>query len=114
MSRFAKIRDAFNETGWSIHPVELASDCWWAKEIWELRSLWSPRDLSIFVVFLIDPMFEDDWNRVPESAVWAIGITKQFPKERSEAETNATSITRKIETKIEEISSLASKFRTTC
>lgn len=107
------IRDALDKTGWSAQPVELASECWWAKEIWELRSLWSPRDLTIFVVFLIDPQFEGDRNRVPESAVWSVGITKKLPRERSEADANSVSIKRKFETKVEEISLLASSFRTT-
>lgn len=112
MNRFALIRDALEESGWSAHPIDLASDCWWAKEIWKLRSLWSPRDLTIYVVFLIDPVFEGDWNRVPESEVWAVGITNQIPNDRFEVETNAISINRKFETKIEEISTMASSFRT--
>ena len=82
MSRFQVLRDALGEKGWELSPVELASGCWWAKEIWMLESTWSPREKRIYLLLLVDPHWEDDHNNVPDRAVWSVGLSHEIPDSR--------------------------------
>ena len=103
MSRFAKIHDALRGQGWSVSKVELLSDCWWAKEIWELRSHWTPEGAVIFLTLLIDPMAEIDDNNPPDSAVWAVGLSTDLPNGRLDAERRLIKIGRRMSKAINEI-----------
>jgi len=100
-------------SGWSINQVNLASDCWWAKEIWELKSLWTPRDKTIYLSLLIDPMATFDKNKPPDSSVWAIGLASAIPKSHLDASAGSISIKRSFDAKIGGISALAAKMRMT-
>ena len=86
MSRFDPLRTLFESMGWEATPIELASDCWWAKEIWKLRSLWTPVDKEIFLSLLVDPSVMHDNEEPNEAMVWAVGLSETFPTDRIEAE----------------------------
>ncbi|MEM6650368.1 MAG: hypothetical protein AAF603_08980 [Pseudomonadota bacterium] len=83
MSKFIPLLDKLEQNGWQISPVELASDCWWAKEIWSLQSLWSPVGNKIYLSLLVDPGWEGDFNNLPDNAVWAVGLAHTVPDIRS-------------------------------
>lgn len=78
----AKLADAFEVDGWDVleHVTDLE---WWADEIWELTSRWSPVGTSAFVTFLVDPMWEGP--RRKGQAVWAVGCCADYPRDRSHA-----------------------------
>ena len=111
MSRFAPILDALGKEGWSLMPLELASDCWWAKDIWQLQSEWTPKDAMIHLSLLVDPMEEVDSNNVTETAVWAVGLSANVPHDRLEAEQILVPIKRRMKEAIAEIVAEAAKLR---
>ncbi|HJX93427.1 MAG TPA: hypothetical protein VJ372_23235, partial [Pyrinomonadaceae bacterium] len=58
-----------SEHGWSAAKIEEDLE-WWADEMWQLESVWSPVGSLAYVTFLVDPQFEG--NREKGEAVWAI------------------------------------------
>ena len=111
MSRFAPILDALSKEGWSFIPLELASDCWWAKDMWQLQSEWTPKDAIIHLSLLVDPMEEVDHSNVPDTAVWAVGLSAEAPQDRLEAEQILVPIKRRMNEAITEITAEASRLR---
>jgi len=78
----AKLADALESSGWDL--IEHVTDLdWWADEIWELASRWSPVGASAFVTFLVDPMWEGP--RRQGQAVWAVGCSAGYPQDRGHA-----------------------------
>ena len=78
----AKLADALEVDGWDV--LEHVTDLdWWADEIWELTSRWSPVGASAFVTFLVDPMWEG--VRRKGQGVWAVGCSADYPKDRGHA-----------------------------
>lgn len=75
----AKLAGHFEAHGWDQvrHVTDLE---WWADEIWELTSRWSPVGTPAFITFLVDPMWEG--NRRKGQAVWAIGCNAHYPADR--------------------------------
>ncbi|MEL6951881.1 MAG: hypothetical protein AAFN09_02465 [Pseudomonadota bacterium] len=92
-------------------PVELASDCWWAKDIWQLQSEWTPKDAMIYLFLLVDPMVEADHNNVPDTAVWAVGLSANVPHDRLEAEQILVPIKSRVNEAIAEIVAEAARLR---
>jgi hypothetical protein len=89
MSPFAqRLTDLLNRSGWERAQIHVEDLEWWADEIWELRSVWSPVGACAFVVLLVDPM----WNgqRLKGQGVWAAGHSLVFPQSRTEAELGGT------------------------
>ncbi|MGR3511279.1 MAG: hypothetical protein ACU0GG_00840 [Paracoccaceae bacterium] len=111
MSRFGPILDALGKEGWSFIPLELASDCWWAKGIWQLQSEWTPKNFMIHLSLLVDPMEEVDNNNVPDMAVWAVGINADVPNSRLDAEQVLVPIKRRMNKAIAEIVAEAARLR---
>lgn len=68
-----------SEHGWRVAKEE-ANLQWWADEIWQLESTWSPVGGSAFVSFLVDPMFVG--NRKKGEAVWAVLASSDVPSDR--------------------------------
>ena len=85
--RFKELVTRLEESGWeSVDPSIEALD-WWADEIWEFRSRWSPSQKRLFLTLIVDPMWEGD--RKPGQGVWAIGSSAVPPVERVDASSNA-------------------------
>lgn len=55
--------------GWSVAGIEEELE-WWADEMWQLESVWSPPGCRAYVTFLVDPQF--DGVRKKGEAVWAV------------------------------------------
>jgi hypothetical protein len=83
-----KLADHLEVSGWNLEKIHEADLEWWADEIWELKSRWSPEGVSSFITFLVDPQHEG--VRRKGQAVWAAGSCAKFPKSRFEAEENGT------------------------
>ena len=81
-----KLADFLEVEGWNIERRHETALDWWADEIWELRSRWSPEGARAFITFLVDPQFEGD--RSKGQAVWGIGSSSMFPQSREEAESH--------------------------
>lgn len=79
----ARLRDQLEVNGWDV--LEHVNDLdWWADEIWELRSRWSPVGAYGYITFLVDLMWEG--NRRKGQGVWAIGCSANNPKDHAEAQ----------------------------
>lgn len=63
--RRQKLFQPIIETGWQI--VTVATDEWWVREMWQLRS----DETTLVVTFLVDPADIDQ--------VWAVMATKEKP-----------------------------------
>lgn len=70
--------------GWQVLSVEDSSLEWWADEIWLIESLWSPKGLSLYLTFLVNPMA--DSQRAKGQEVWAVGTSIGRPHDRFSAE----------------------------
>ncbi len=80
MQTQAKIlEEKITDSGWQIvHKFEMPE--WWADEIWQLESIWSPIGHSAWITFLVDP--ENDIARRKGQHVWAVGVSAQKPGDR--------------------------------
>ena len=83
MTRFTHFAQALTDTGWSIELVDIPSDIWWAKEIWELTSEWSPKGMKVYLSFLIDPLFAMDGNNPPDIA--CLLYTSPSPRDKRQS-----------------------------
>lgn len=79
-----RLVDYLEADGWDVAQRHVQDLEWWADEIWELKSRWSPEGAAAFVTFLVDPMWEG--NRSKGRGVWAVGCSANFPRNRGEAE----------------------------
>ena len=79
-----KLRDYLEVDGWAFAQVSESDLEWWADEVWELRSRWSPSGAKAFVTFLVDP--QHDGLRNKGQHVWGVGISAELPISRAEAE----------------------------
>ena len=50
--------DRLIENGWEITDKDENPSEWWADEKWVVKSVWSPKDLKIYLTFLVDPQWE--------------------------------------------------------
>ena len=82
--RYSELVEALSRQGWRVVERERDDLEWWADEIWTVESEWRPRGFSVYLTWLVDPMYDGD--RQPGQAVWAVGTSVQRPKDRSEAE----------------------------
>jgi len=108
MTKFSQFRHALTADGWDVSSIELASDCWWAKEIWQLTSQWTQKDRKVYASLLLDPIGEFDRNNPPDTAVWAICLTNGVPSQRP---LDGVGITRNFEERASEIVALARSMR---
>ncbi len=111
MSKFAPLKTALENQGWSIRSIELASDCWWALDIWALRSEWSPVGKTIYLIFLLDPLSTKDPNNLPETDVWAVGLAETIPNTRPVGEITAVPVQNNFQRQMPEIVELVGTMR---
>ena len=79
--------------------------------MWQLQSEWTPKDAMIHLFLLVDPMEEVDHNNVPDTAVWAVGLSTKVPEGRLEAEQIVVPIKNRMSEAIAEITAEASRLR---
>ena len=53
--QFAPLRDAVEERGWAVEPLELADAGPWQPFAWRIISVWAPPDFRLVVAFETDP-----------------------------------------------------------
>ncbi len=110
MSKFHDLKCRFEAQGWNVTSIELRSDCWWAKDIWCLKSLWSPVGFDVYAVFLLDPMDEFDENNPPENSVYAVGLYQDIPADRPMSDTEIF-VHKNLKTGFQQIIQLAQTLR---
>ena len=64
------------EYGWRVAVLEQNLE-WWADEMWQLQSVWSPIHSHAYLTFLVDPMSGDD--RKKGDGVWAVMASPAKP-----------------------------------
>src|SRR5688500_9571812 len=80
VSQKRQIASALERAGWRVAVRESPTEQWWLDELWELESEWSPRGVTAFVSFLVDPAVVSD--RKPGKHVWAVALTRERPVDR--------------------------------
>jgi hypothetical protein len=83
-----KMYDYLEVEGWQISNIDKSDLEWWADEIWELESTWSPQGVKSFLTFLVDP--QHDGVREKGQEVWGIGCSSAYPNSRNDAESGGT------------------------
>src|SRR4051794_26161144 len=81
-----RLASSIERGGWALARVYTDDLDWWADEIWELSSRWSPEGAVAFITFLVDPLRER--LREKGQGVWAAGCSASLPFSRVEAERN--------------------------
>lgn len=66
------------KSGWLLSGREDDTE-WWAREIWKLKSSWSPRDDLAYLTFLVDP--QDDTQ---SPRICAVRASRSKPMDRLE------------------------------
>jgi hypothetical protein len=75
-----RIVTALTERGWRVVTVVDAPEDWWADEIVELESSWTPVGARLVLTFLVDP--QNDRKRRKGDAVWAVAASAVRPSDR--------------------------------
>ena len=72
-----ELQNRLYENGWELAQKE--TDCldWWADEVWVLQSIWAPRDCTVYLTFLVDPM--EPIERKKGEGVWAVSASLKEP-----------------------------------
>ena len=83
-----KLADHLEIDGWDIRNIHSDDLEWWADEIWELRSTWSPEGVSAFITFLVEPMSKN--NRTKGQDIWGVGCSRMYPQDKLQAESGGT------------------------
>jgi len=83
----AEILSQLGEHGWFVVGEESNLE-WWADEIWQVESLWSPVGMRAYISFLVDPMA--DRTRKKGEEVWAVVVSPMKPVDRLSAEREFT------------------------
>jgi hypothetical protein len=79
-----KLIDHLECYGLDISKLDNLSVEWWADEIWELKSHWSPNKFVGYITALVAPMH--DGHRKNGQAVWAYGLSKNRPQSIDDAQ----------------------------
>lgn len=81
-----KLANSLEEFGWKIERENVVDLEWWADEIWEIKSIWSPEGVTAFITFLVDPQHEGIRNK--RQAVWGVSSSPTYPNTLEEARAN--------------------------
>lgn len=66
-----------SNSGWDLAERNDNTD-WWLEEYWQLRSVKQNWGTRIYILFLVDPIFEGI-NK--SQGIWAVMATKNLPKQ---------------------------------
>jgi len=106
----AKLADYFEVYGWDLVCNHTQGLEWWADEIWQLKSRWSPEGAEVFITFLVDPILKR--NRKKAQGVWAVGCTASYPRTREHAEREGVLHLSASKSEVEKFVELVNRFRT--
>jgi hypothetical protein len=81
------LRAALEAQRWRVTANDRDPGVWWAAELVQLESTWSPQSAVIWIAFLVDPMAEIS---NPNPPVWAVGASSRRPEARHDAGDIAT------------------------
>lgn len=85
-----RMEDYLAVNGWDVYSRFTDHLEWWADEIWQLKSRWSPSSAEAHLIFLVDPLeVSSGANRLKGQHVWGIACCKDYPNDRLEAESLA-------------------------
>ena len=70
------------DAGWELATQDTDTD-WWLEEIWSIKSVRQNWGYELFILFLVDPLYEGN-NK--SQAVWAVTATTELPPDRITAE----------------------------
>lgn len=105
------ILDRLAELGWRASSVARYELEWWADEIWQLESSWSPVGSRAYLTFLIEPQIMRSGHETGDY-VWAAMASREKPTGwQTTEESLSISLTRGWEERIPELLEYFSKLR---
>jgi hypothetical protein len=72
-----EIQATLESQGWKIAESAIQPE-WWADEMWEIESTWTPVGVKAFITFLVDPQAQIYRRRKGEH-VWAAMASREKP-----------------------------------
>ncbi|HKQ73219.1 MAG TPA: hypothetical protein VJ810_05785 [Blastocatellia bacterium] len=81
-----KLFELLPQYGWEVINIEdqlrgsIGRD-WFVDELWEVESIWTPKGLKVWIIFLIDPQTPNLRERVKGQGVWAVKAGLRKPPE---------------------------------
>ena len=84
-----QIEEHLLKYNWEVSFIH-ESDQWWIDEYWEIKSIKNNIDLELFIIFEVDPMYED--TRYKGQGIWNIEAMSKFPLDRLDKEFSVSSI----------------------
>ncbi|MBO0725788.1 MAG: hypothetical protein J2P52_09330 [Blastocatellia bacterium] len=81
-----KLIELLTQYGWEVINVEdhlrgwTAPD-WFIDELWEVKSIWTPKGLKVWITFLVDPQAPNLIERKKGQGVWAVKASLQKPSD---------------------------------
>ncbi len=97
-------------SGWELVEINDNTD-WWLEEYWQVKSNQQNWGTQIFVLFLVDPMFE---GTKKSQAIWAVMATENIPKQRplgTEGIVLMDLVKGKFDSKLEEFTTIINQYR---
>jgi hypothetical protein len=70
--------------GWEVitvedHPRGSTDSDWFIDELWEVESVWTPKGLKVWIIFLVDPQTPNLTERKKGQGVWAVKASLRKP-----------------------------------
>lgn len=75
----AEVLEQVRKHGWDAVVPEYPPLEWWADEMLQLESRWSPVGARAYLTFLVDPQFPDLGGRKRGAGVWAVKLSAAPP-----------------------------------
>lgn len=66
------------DSGWELLEKDDETD-WWLESYWKIKSIKNNYGKVIYILFLVDPMYD---GNIKSSAVWAVGAFEKLPSSR--------------------------------
>lgn len=81
-----KLIELLPQYGWEMMNVEdylrgWTDPDWIIDELWELKSIWTPQGLKVWITFLVDPQAPCLIERKKGQSVWAVKASLQKPSD---------------------------------
>ena len=74
------LRGRLDDDGWEVAAIDDDTD-WWVDQHWKIRSTRAANGLTLFLNFMVDPLYEGADKR---SAVWSITASTCLPTGRTD------------------------------
>jgi hypothetical protein len=82
------LRGRLDDDGWKVAAIDNDTD-WWVDQHWKIRSTRAANGLTLFLNFMVDPLYEGADKR---SAVWSITASTSLPTGRTDTKSEVATL----------------------